>query len=481
MQPALVRKILGLLLMMFSGSMLPPTFVSVFYSDGEVFHFLGASAVTLAVGLALWVPVRGVRRDLRARDGFIIVTMFWTVLSLVSALPFLFAPHLSYTDAVFEAVSGFTTTGATVIAALEVLPESVLYYRQQLQWLGGAGIIVLAVAILPMLGVGGMQLYRAEVPGPVKSDKLTPRIAQTAQAFWYMYVSMTLACAAAYWLAGMTVFDAIAHSLTTISTGGFSPHDASMAYFDSVAIELIAIVFMLLGAMNFAIHFAAWRGGSLVAYLRDPEVRTFLGLSASFVVLFTVVLAWLGEYPNPIDALRHAGFQVVSVITSTGYTTQSFAAWPLFLPILLIIISFIGGCAGSTAGGMKVLRMMLMYKQGLRELKRLIHPRSVLPIKVGGKTVQEDVLATVWGFFALYLLATIILTMVLMATGLDPVSAFSAVAASINVLGPGLGSVAANFASVPDVGKWALAFAMLLGRLEVFTLMVLLTPAFWRQ
>ncbi len=482
MQGAAILKILGLLLMIFSVTLLPPIGVSLWAGDGEAPHFFYALLSELTVGLVLWLPVRRHRGDLRVRDGFIVVALFWTVLSLVGALPFLFGPHLSFTEAMFEAVSGFTTTGATVLIGLDELPRSILYYRQQLQWLGGMGIIVLAVAILPILGVGGMQLYRAETPGPMKETKLTPRITHTARALWYIYLGLTLACALAYWLAGMGVFDAVTHAFTTIATGGFSTHDASLAYFDSGLIEAIAIVFMILGALNFALHFYAWQALDPRRYLQDPEARAFLGILVAVTVIVALTLYATGESDTAEASLRAALFQVTAVLTTTGYTTADFADWPLFLPFLIITLSFIGGCAGSTAAGMKVIRTLLLYKQGMREIFRLVHPNASLPIKVGRNVMSDRVIDSVWGFFSLYIMSTVVLTLVMLGvSGLDPVSSFAAAVASLNVLGPGLGEVADTFATVTDAGKWVAIFAMLLGRLELFTLFVLLSPTFWRR
>lgn len=476
-----IQRLLGMLLMTFSMSMLPPIGVSLLYEDGEIDHFLLSMVITLVVGIALWLPVYKKRVELHTRDGFIIVALFWTVMSILSAVPFLFSPHLQFTDAVFESVSGFTTTGATVIVGLDRLPQSVLYYRQQLQWLGGMGIIVLAVAIFPMLGVGGMQLYRAETPGPMKEEKLTPRIAHTARALWLIYVGLTVACALAFWLAGMSLFDAIGHSFSTLATGGFSTHDASLGYFNSLTIEVIANVFMLLGGINFSMHFIAWREHNLLCYVRDTEARAFLLIVAGLIGLTVVLLLISGEYTNPFTALRYASFQVISIITTTGFTTANFAEWPLFLPILLIYISFIGGCAGSTAGGMKVVRMLLLLKQVLREVGQLIHPRSIIPVKLGNRPMSVQVMNAIWGFFVLYVFSTATLTLFMIETGLDTLSAYSAVATCLNVTGPGLGQVASNFASVTVAGKWIAIFTMLLGRLEIFTLFVLLMPAFWRK
>lgn len=483
MQLTAIQRILGLLLMLFSVTMLPPVGVSYWYADNTQDAFFMAFALTFVIGLFCWLPARAYRQELRLRDGFIVVVLFWTALSLVSALPFMLAPqpHMSFTNAVFESVSGFTTTGATVIVGLDQLPQSILYYRQQLQFLGGMGIVVLAVAIFPMLGIGGMQLYRAETPGPMKDNKLTPRITETARALWYIYLGLTVACTTAYWLAGMSLFDAIGHSFSTISTGGFSTHDASIGHFNSAVIDIIAIVFMLLGSINFAIHFIAWRQIDIKLYWHDAEVRGFFIIVTAVIAITTAVLLMTGGYPDFWDALRYGAFQVASMITGTGFLTADFSVWPLFLPPLLIAIGFIGGCAGSTSGGMKVVRILLLYKQGLREIMRLIHPSAIIPVKIGQRSLPDRVVEAVWGFSALYITSFVILSLALMVTGLDIVTAFSGVATCLNLVGPGLGAVAANFTAVSDTGMWILSFAMLLGRLEVFTLLVMLSPAFWRK
>lgn len=484
MQRTTIQRIVGLLMMIFSLTMLPPVGVSWYYQDGAMAPFLAAFGWIIVFGFALWVPVRKHRKELRLRDGFVVVVMFWTVLGLSGALPFVLAesPHLSVTDAVFESMSGLTTTGATVIAAsIDNLPKSILYYRQQLQWLGGMGIIVLAVAILPLLGIGGMQLYRAETPGPMKDNKLTPRITETAKALWYIYLTLTIACALAYWAAGMSGFDAIAHSFSTVAIGGFSTHDASMGYFNSAMIEMVAVFFMLLSGMNFALHFLAWRSFSLRSYYFDPEVRTYLLVLGITSVITVLYLYFTDTFTNFGQALHHGIFQAVSIGTTTGYTTAAFYFWPGFLPVLLLFSSFIGGCAGSTGGGIKVIRFLLLYKQGKREITRLIHPNAQVPIIVGDKVLPERVVEAVWGFFALYVGVFAVLMLIILATGLDQVTAFSAVAACLNNLGPGLGEVGAHFGDTHAVAKWVLCLAMLMGRLEIFTLLVLLTPAFWRK
>ncbi|HKJ09765.1 MAG TPA: TrkH family potassium uptake protein [Gammaproteobacteria bacterium] len=481
MRYAAIARILGLLVLIFGASMLPPLGVSLWYHDGEAQHFLASILVIVALGLALWLPTRHRRAELRTKDGFIIVALFWVVLGCLGALPFMFGAHLSFVDSLFESVSGFTTTGATVIQHIDNLPPSILYHRQQIQLLGGMGVVVLAVAVLPMLGVGGMQLYRAETPGPMKDEKITPRIAHTSRALWLIYFALTAACAFAYWLAGMKPFDAIGNSFSTLSTGGFSMHDASLGYYNSPAIEAIADVFMLAGGMNFTVHFMVWRGRNPMHYFTDPEVRTFLVVVAVAITLITIGLAFTGYYGSVWTDLRYAAFQVISVITSTGFTTANFSVWPLSLPVLLILSSFIGGCAGSTAGGMKVIRVLLLGKQATREITRLVHPNAVMQVKLGGRTVPERTMAAVWAFFSAYVAAFAVLMLAMISTGVDQVTAFSAIATCMNNLGPGLGKVAANFHSLNDTAKIISVIAMLLGRLEIFTILVLLSPAFWRN
>ncbi len=483
MQLSAIQRILGILLMLFSLTMLPPVVVSLWYRDGATTPFLIGFVIIFLVGGLSWAPVRRQRRELRLRDGFMVVVMFWTVLGLTGALPFMLAhhPQMSLTDAVFESVSGLTTTGATVIIGLDALPRSILYYRQQLQWLGGMGIIVLAVAVLPMLGIGGMQIYRAETPGPMKDTKLTPRITETAKALWYIYLWLTVACVLAYWGAGMELFDAVGHAFSTVAIGGFSTHDASMGFFDSTLIEMIAVLFLLLSGINFALHFVAWRGRNLRIYFLDTEFRYYLVV----LVVVSVTAVWAlhgkGVYPEWGEAVVKGVFHAVSIGTTAGFTTTDYSQWPGFIAILLLFTSFIGSCAGSTGGGIKVIRFLLLIKQGLREINRLIHPNAMIPVRVGEKIVERRVVEAVWGFFALYVATFGLMYLALALTGLDLLTAFSAVAASINNLGPGLGSVGSSYAHLNDPAKWILCFAMLLGRLEIFTLLVLLTPAYWRK
>ncbi|MGQ4277347.1 TrkH family potassium uptake protein [Pseudidiomarina sp. E22-M8] len=478
-----ILRILGLLICLFSVTLLPPGAVALIYGDGGGTAFTLAFAISLIIGFFVWYPNRKQSTELKIRDGFLLTVLFWTVLGMVGVMPLWFAEELplSFTDAVFESFSGLTTTGATVIQGIETLPHSILFYRQQLQWLGGMGIIVLAVAILPMLGIGGMQLYRTEIPGPQKDTKMTPRIADTAKHLWYIYVALTAACAVAYRLAGMGWFDAISHSFSTIAVGGFSTYDASMGHFNSSAINTICVVFLLLSAINFAIHYTAITGRTLMSYFRDPEVRAFLGIQATLVfIVFAAVLVH-DQFVDTGTAFNQAMFQAVSISTTAGFATTDFASWPLFLPILLIFASFIGGCASSTAGGLKVVRVVLLFRQGVRELNRLVHPAGVYTVKLGNRILPQRVVEAVWGFFAAYALVFVVVMLGLLATGLDDITAFSATAACLNNLGPGLGDVAANYATIPDAAKWLLVVAMLFGRLEVFTILVLLTPTFWRS
>ncbi|EFB0789194.1 Trk system potassium transporter TrkH [Salmonella enterica] len=478
-----ITRIVGLLVILFSGTMILPGLVALIYRDGAGRAFPQTFFVALAIGSILWWPNRREKGELKSREGFLIVVLFWTVLGSVGALPFIFSesPNLTITDAFFESFSGLTTTGATTLVGLDSLPHAILFYRQMLQWFGGMGIIVLAVAILPILGVGGMQLYRAEMPGPLKDNKMRPRIAETAKTLWLIYVLLTVACALALWFAGMPAFDAIGHSFSTIAIGGFSTHDASVGYFDSPTINTIIAIFLLISGCNYGLHFSLLSGRSLKVYWRDPEFRMFIGVQLTLVVICTLVLWFHNIYDSALTTLNQAFFQVVSMATTAGFTTDSIARWPLFLPVLLLCSAFIGGCAGSTGGGLKVIRILLLFKQGNRELKRLVHPNAVYSIKLGNRALPERILEAVWGFFSAYALVFIVSMLAIIATGVDDFSAFASVVATLNNLGPGLGVVADNFASMNPVAKWILIANMLFGRLEVFTLLVLFTPTFWRE
>lgn len=477
-----IQRIIGAMLAFSALMLLPPLLLAWWWGEDTLIAFLDGFLLAFIPGLLMWLPVRDVRYELRLRDGFFIVTVLWVVASLVAATPFVLAPpQLSYTDAVFEAVSGLTTTGATTITALDDLPRSVLFYRQSLNYYGGMGIVILAVAILPMLKIGGMQLFRAESTGPQKDSKLTPRIAQTARALWMVYTGLTLLCAIAYWAGGMSLFDAIGHAMATVSTGGFSTHDASFGYWDSPLLNWFCVVFMLLGGVNFGLHWYAWRRATVSHYQSNPEMRSYLVIAA---VVSAVVAAsvWLGgKFPNALEAIEHATFQTVSNLTSTGFVTTGFVDWPSLAPLLLIMVGFVGGCAGSTAGGIKVARVQMVVRQGLREIKQLVHPKGQFLVKVGGKRVSESVVISVAGFCTFYILSYLLMTLALTALGVDIITAFSAVAACINNMGPGLGLVAAHFADLGDAAVWICSFAMILGRLEIFTVLVLLTPQFWQD
>lgn len=475
--------VIGYFFMGFSLTMLLPFVVSLLYQDGESRYFLSSFAIIVSIGLLC----RGIgqcannNNELTTRDGFLIVVIFWVGISIAATLPFILGAHLSFVDSLFESISAFTTTGATVMTGLDQLAPSILLYRQFLQWLGGMGMIVLAVAVLPMLGIGGMQLYRAEAPGPMKSEKLKPRLAQTAQLVWYIYLGITCINALAYLIAGMTPFDAISHAFSTVSTGGFSTHDESLGWFNSMAIEIIAIVFMLLGAINFSVHFLAITRHHPKPYFQDIEVRSFLVIILIIIALTTLFLGYHHHFQNMPELLRIATFEVVSVITSTGFGTVDFSLWPGFLPVLLLFISFVGGCGGSTAGGIKVIRVLVLIQIGWREVRRLIHPSAIFPIRLGKRTLEQKVVDAIIGFWGVYISVFALLMLLMMQAGLDQVSAFSAIATCMNNLGPGLGEVANNFTAVSTEGKLIASVAMLLGRLEIFSVLVLLSPEFWRK
>lgn len=483
MQLSVIQRVLGLLLMIFSLSMLPPALVGWHYGDGEVLPFIQGFFWLFSLGALIYWPVRNFKKELKLRDGFLIVVLFWTVLSLSGAVPLFFAdnPDMSVTDAVFEAVSGLTTTGATVLTGIDSLPHSIRFYRQELQWLGGMGIVVLAVAILPLLGIGGLQLFKAETPGPMKDNKLTARITDTAKTLWFIYVGLTLAAILVFRLGGMSWFDAVGHAFSTVSIGGFSTHDAGFGFYNSAWLEFMAALFMFLAGVNFTLHFAAWARRSALSYWHDSEFRAYAILMLSMILLYTLVLWGSNTYEGLFDALRYATFNVVSYATTTGFATADITLWPAFLPILLIFLALIGGSTGSAAGGMKVMRMVLIVKQGFRELRQLIHPQAELLVKLNDNVVPTRVIQAVWGFFSAYVVILLLLMLFMQAVGLDEVSAFGAAAATLSNLGPGLGNVSSTFASAPDAAKWVGCLAMILGRLEIFTLLVLFTPAFWRR
>ncbi len=476
-----IYKIIGFLFLVFSPILLIPIILSIWHQDGTSLKLIINFSLQISVGLFFWLPYRKQQYNLRRREGFLIVVIFWILLSILGASVFVSVLNLSYVDALFESVSGLTTTGATILTGLDDLPLSILFYRQELQWFGGMGLIMLAVAIMPMLGIGGIKMYLAETPGPMKEEKMTPRIVNSAKLLWMIYFSLTLLCAFAFWLAGMTPFDAISHSMSTLSTGGFSTHDASMGYFNSRIIDYITIFFMLLGGINFSVHFLVLQNKSLIYYWKNTEVKIFL-LFVFFMVIFVTLVLHLNSHDGSFfEELTNVSFEIVSVVTSTGFGLADFSVWPLFLPVLMIFISFIGGCGGSTAGGMKVMRVALLVKMGWREVKQLIHPHALFPIKFGKYEVSSNIQQNIWGFFSIYSMTFIVLLLLMMfVSDVDQITAFSAIATSMNNLGPGLGEVTQNFISINDGGKIIAAIAMLLGRLEVFSILVLFHPAFWR-
>jgi trk system potassium uptake protein TrkH len=479
-----VLNVLSRVLLLFAASMALPWGLSYALGDGAQQAFGYSLAATLASALLLWLITFHERRELQVRDGFLLVALVWTVLPAFATLPLLCSlPGLRFTDAYFEAVSGLTASGATVLSGLDALPPSVNLWRGFMIWLGGMGVIVLAVAILPLLGVGGSQLFKAETPTPMKDTKLTPRIAETAKGLWLVYVSFTAACVTAYWLAGMNGLDALMHGFTTMGLGGFSTHDASFAYWNSPAIEAVAIAFMLVAAMNFATHFLAWRRLSLSAYKKDPEGKAMIAVLAIAVLMVAGYLVLTGVYEDFGTALRYSAFNVVSLATTTGYANTDYGQWPIFAPLLMLFLSSFASCSGSTGSGMKMIRAQILFKQIFRELLRTIHPRVYSPVKLSERPISNATVFAVLAYVFVYVSCVIALTLLLTASGLDVISAFSAAVASLNNTGPGLGEVgpATTYANLTDTQTWICSFAMLLGRLELFTLMVVLTPAFWRK
>ena len=483
MQLSIVAKTLGLLLMVFSFAQVPPILVDLIYSEGEYLTFVFSFILTVFGGLVLWWPFRAIKKSFRLREGVLIVVSFWIVLSLFGTLPFLITEsisNLSFSNAFFESMSGLTTTGATVLSQLDDLPKSILFYRQQLQWLGGMGIIVLAVAVLPLLGVGGMELYHAESSGIAK-DRLTPKLRNTAIALWKIYLSLTVLCALAYFFSGMSIFDAISHSFSTVAIGGFSTHDSSIGYFNSIPIEMIAMFFMFLAGINFSLHFVAWNNRSLVDYIKDSEFKTYAMVLISASAIVIIALSLNSEYGSTSETIRHSLFQTISIATTTGFTSQNYSNWPAAIPVFLIMVSFIGACVGSTGGGIKVVRVLVMFRLGMKEIHKFIRPNAQVSIKLNNASINEKALVSVLGFFSLYAISFIFIMMLLMFAGLDQVTAYSATAATMNNLGPGLGEVAQNYGSLGETAKWILSFSMLIGRLEVLTIIAIFHRAFWRH
>jgi trk system potassium uptake protein len=479
-----VAHVLGTLLTFFGVAYIIPVLTSFISGDGKAPLFLLAAAISSGTGFLVRLATRKHSRELKPRDGFLLATLSWVLMSLSASIPLMLGvPGMGFTDAYFEAMSGLTTTGSTILTGLDSLPYSINMWRHTLHWLGGLGIIVLAVAILPLLGVGGMQLYRAEAPGPVKDEKLTPRITETAKSLWVVYTVMTIAGILALRGAGMTWFDAICHGMSALSLGGFSTHDASVGFYNSLSIELVMSVLMLAASLNFARHFVALRRLTLQPYRKDPEARAIAAVVGISILGIALLLYVHGNYPAFSSALRHASFNVISMATTSGFVTEDFETWPAFAPIWLLFLCCIVCSTGSTGGGIKMFRTLLLARQAGRELKLLVHPSAMWPVRIGGKPVPDHIGDSVLAFIFLYFMAVVTLTFAMLLTGLDFDSSFSAVVASINNTGPGLATVGPshNFSSLTHMQTWICTAAMLVGRLEIFSVLVLFTPAFWRK
>jgi len=480
-----VVNVLGALLAMFSGYYLLPIATALIYGENESLRVFGASAgATLAIGAVMVLLTLRFRTELKPRDGYLLVSLGWLAVTAAAALPLMFGtPYLSFTDAFFESMSGLSTTGSTVITGLDHLPHTVNLWRCSLHWLGGMGIIVLAVAVLPLLGVGGMQIYRAETPGPVKDAKLTPRITETAKMLWLVYGGITAACILALLLAGMEPFEAVCHAFTVMSLGGFSTHDTSIKWFDSAAIEVVLTLFMLVAALNFATHFVALRRGNFSAYKRDPEARWVLIWVGASIALLTAEIMHAGLYPDFLVTLRHVTFTTVSMATTTGLVTEDFSLWPIFASMWLLFLGCVVPSTGSTGGGIKLFRALVMIKQFVREMFVLVHPSAVAPLKIAGQVIPNRVVYSVLAFIFVYFMTTVILTFALLSTNMDFLSAMTATVSSINNTGPGLGLVgpATNYGSLSDKQTWICTLAMFLGRIELFTFLILFSRTFWRK
>ena len=471
-----IINLFSILILFFSASYIFPIIVSEIFNDGSMHLFIYALIVIGLIGLIGFLSTRGSTNDMSNKEGFIIIVLFWIVLSIAGSIPF-YLSGMSVIDSIFESMSGITTTGATVISNLDTLPESILFYRQLLQWMGGMGLIVLAIAVMPLLGIGGGQIYRTEVPGAMGEQRLTPRIKETAQVLWLIYLGLTFLCGIFYYIGGMSVFDAVSHAMSTVAIGGFSTHDASIGYFNSAFIEFICILFMILSALSFTLHYFAVFKKKPLKYLYDPELKFFLSI---LVVILS--LAVLLSYASGSGlSFKEITFHTVSMVTTTGFSISDSSEWPFSISFLLLIGAFIGACSGSVGGGVKSWRVLIMINHAYKNIMKIIHPNSVISLKIGTKNVDDEVATSVWGFFSIYVMSFLILLMLILASGVDFETAFSSVGACLNNLGPGLGAVSENYSSINTLSKTVLAFAMLLGRLEIFTLLVILTPMFWSK
>jgi len=478
MNPKSILNLFSVLVLFFSFSYIFPIVVSIIFNDGALHIFVKTLIAISLIGIIGLAATRNINNELSQKDGFVIIVMFWVVLSIAGSIPF-YLSGMSIIDSFFESMSGITTTGATVISNIDALPESVLFYRQMLQWMGGMGLIVLAIAVMPLLGIGGGQIYKTEIPGAMGEQRLTPRIKETAQALWSIYLGLTILCALLYYLGGMSAFDAISHAMSTVAIGGFSTHNESIGYFNSSTIEIICIVFMLLSAFSFTLHYFAIYKRKPLKYFYDPEFRFFFSILL-LVLAVSLFINSFTDYENSPN-FKEIIFHSVSMITTTGFSISDTSDWPLSVSFLLLVGAFVGACSGSVGGGVKSWRVMIMLNHAYSNIMKMIHPNSVISLKIGSRSVDDEVATSVWGFFSIYVISFMILLLAVLTSGLDLESAFSAVGACLNNLGPGLGAVSENYSNISSFTKSILAFAMLLGRLEIFTLLVILTPMFWAK
>ena len=478
MNPKSILNLFSVLVLFFSFSYIFPIVVSIIFDDGALHIFVKTLIAISLIGIIGLAATRNINNELSQKDGFVIIVMFWVVLSIAGSIPF-YLSGMSIIDSFFESMSGITTTGATVISNIDTLPESVLFYRQMLQWMGGMGLIVLAIAVMPLLGIGGGQIYKTEIPGAMGEQRLTPRIKETAQALWSIYLGLTILCALLYYLGGMSAFDAISHAMSTVAIGGFSTHNESIGYFNSSTIEIICIIFMLLSAFSFTLHYFAIYKRKPLKYFYDPEFRFFFSILL-LVLAASLFINSFTDYENSPN-FKEIVFHSVSMITTTGFSTSDTSDWPLSVSFLLLVGAFVGACSGSVGGGVKSWRVMIMLNHAYSNIMKMIHPNSVISLKIGSRSVDDEVATSVWGFFSIYVISFMILLLAVLTSGLDLESAFSAVGACLNNLGPGLGAVSENYSNISSFTKSILAFAMLLGRLEIFTLLVILTPMFWAK
>ncbi|MBU2471631.1 MAG: TrkH family potassium uptake protein [Bacteroidetes bacterium] len=476
-----VIAILGLLIIFIGAAMLTAIPFSLYYSDGAVLSILISSLICLAAGVILWLIFKRYLNDLKTREGFAIVTFGWLTMSLFGSLPFIISGAIpSVTDAIFETVSGFTTTGASILSNIEAMPAGLLFWRSMTQWIGGMGIIVLSLAILPVLGVGGMQLFKAESPGPTV-DKLKPRIGETAKVLWQVYILFSAVQTLFLLIGGMNLFDSITHTFTTMATGGFSTKNASVAHFNSPFIDIVITVFMFAAGVNFALHYRALNG-DVKSFFRNSEFIFYASITVVAIIITSVILLLHGNYTNIPETLRHSSFQIVSILTTTGFVTADYELWPVAIQFILFLLMFNGGCAGSTGGGIKNMRTLILLRNGAAELRKLIHPKAIVPVRFNAKAVPQEIISNILAFFVLFISTFVFATLIMTTMGLDIVTAMGSVIASLSNVGPGLGEVGPmdNYSNIPLLGKWVLSFCMIIGRLELFTVLVIFTRVFWK-